>query len=128
MVTLAPLISVLKPTLGAASASIEAHAAPDILGTRPTETVEPLLALVTVSFPGASPVPDVKVKTTASPARAKELVARTAKHAKTAAPTARRVVFIPRRLPRRKRMPGMTIAVGTSRRSRAGAFARFRRQ
>src|ERR1019366_441686 len=103
MVTLAPPSSVLNPTLGAASASIEAHAAADILGTRPTEAVDPLPALVTVIFPGASPVPDVNVKTTASPARVKELVARTANHAGTAAATARRVVCIPRRLPREPR-------------------------
>src|ERR1019366_9068075 len=99
MVTLAPSSCVLNPTFGAASASIEAQDAGDILGMRPIETVDPFAALVTVSFPGASPVPAVKRKTTASPARAKELVATTAKHASTAAATARRVVFLPWMIP-----------------------------
>jgi hypothetical protein len=94
MVTLAPPSSVLNPTLGAASDSIEAHAAADIFGSRPTEVVDPLLALVTVIFPGASPVPEVKVNTTPSPARTRALVATAASHARTAAAMARRVVCI----------------------------------
>jgi hypothetical protein len=89
-----------------------------MFGSRPTETVDPLAALVTVTLPGASAVPDVKVKTTASPARANELVAKAAKHARAAAANARRVVGIRERYHAKR-------AVACCRRSELGSMKRL---
>ena len=59
--TVRPDSSARRPTLGAMIDKSSAHASGDQWGTTPLVVVEPVLALVTVMDPAASPVPDTKV-------------------------------------------------------------------